>query len=494
MIFLTRILCLTGSGCLLAFLMAASFAHAQQSPSAYTFAKRYNFNGQITGTISPDPDGSGPLPYPATRNTYNDRGLLTLVETGYLTAWKDETIKPSEWGSAFQVSQSQAYTYNSLGWKLTETTIAKDGTLQALTQYSYDEYGRIECKAVRMNPVAFASPPSNACILGAAGIFGPDRITRYTYDHRDRVLEERRAVGTPLEQAYATYTYDRNGQRTTVTDANRNTTKWDYDGFDRLEYWYFPSKTKGLGSHSSTDYEQYSYDANGNRLSLRKRDGKVIRYEYDNLNRMIRKLMPSGDRNVYYGYELRNLQTYSRFNSPTGPGITTTYTGFGEVKTETTNVSGSSFTTSHLYDKNGQRERITHPDGIYFTYHYDGLNRINQLRENGSSALIQHTYDIFARPQNLLTGASVTNTSFAYDVLSRVNSINYQLADTADDLMLNFGYSPAGQIVNHDISNTIYRYTGSGGKTGSYQINGLNQYTGIAGQTVKHDANGNMTS
>lgn len=115
------------------------------------------------------------------------------------------------------------------------------------------------------------------------------------------------------------------------------------------------------------------------------------------------------------------------------------------------------------------------------------------LRENGSSVLTQHTYDSFARPQSQLTGASVTSTSFAYDALSRVNTINYQLAGTANDLMLNFGYSPASQMVNHDISNNVYRHTGSGGKTGNYQINGLNQYIGIAGQAITHDANGNMT-
>src|SRR5690606_33537107 len=203
---------------------------------------------------------------------------------------------------------------------------------------------------------------------GSAGVFGPDRITSYSYDHLDRVLEERRAVGTPLEQAYATYTYDGNGRRTSVTDANRNTTKLEYDGFERLEYWFFPSKTKGLGSHNSTDYEQYTYDANGNRLSLRKRDGKVIQYEYDDLNRMTRKYTPTGDRNVFYGYDLRSFQTFARFDSSSGPGITTIHTGFGEIKSETTNVSGTSHTVNNLYDKNSQRERITHPDGNYFSY------------------------------------------------------------------------------------------------------------------------------
>src|SRR5690554_439683 len=121
-------------GCwgLLACLVFSSLASAAQNAGAYTFAKRYNFIGQITGTISPDPDGSGPLPYPATRNTYNDRGFLILVETGYLTAWRDKTTKPPIWGGLFEVSQRQAYPYTSLGGKLTKTPITRAATRQDL--------------------------------------------------------------------------------------------------------------------------------------------------------------------------------------------------------------------------------------------------------------------------------------------------------------------------------------------------------------------------
>jgi hypothetical protein len=38
------------------------------------------------------------------------------------------------------------------------------------------------------------------------------------------------------------------------------------------------------GSVNSSDYEQYGYDPNGNRTSLRKRDGNTIGYTYDYLN------------------------------------------------------------------------------------------------------------------------------------------------------------------------------------------------------------------
>ena len=84
----------------------------------------------------------------------------------------------------------------------------------------------------------------------------------------------------------ATYTYSLNGKQKTVKDATGNLTTYEYDGLDRMSKMLFPIATTGAGTSSTTDYEQYGYDTVGNRTSLRKRDGKVIAYVYDGLNRV----------------------------------------------------------------------------------------------------------------------------------------------------------------------------------------------------------------
>ena len=43
-----------------------------------------------------------------------------------------------------------------------------------------------------------------------------------------------RAVGTSIQQNYATYTYTPNGKQQTVKDANGNLTTYEYDGLDRM--------------------------------------------------------------------------------------------------------------------------------------------------------------------------------------------------------------------------------------------------------------------
>src|SRR4051812_16005794 len=72
-------------------------AQAQSSPSPYTYATRYDVLGRVTGTIAPDPDGSGLLAYAASRNTYDAAGRVVKVETGELSSWASESTPPASW-------------------------------------------------------------------------------------------------------------------------------------------------------------------------------------------------------------------------------------------------------------------------------------------------------------------------------------------------------------------------------------------------------------
>ena len=58
------------------------------------------------------------------------------------------------------------------------------------------------------------------------------------------------------------------------------------------------------------------------------RDGSVLTFQYDALNRMIAKFVPeragltaAQTRDIYYDYDLRGLQTRARFDSLAGPGV-----------------------------------------------------------------------------------------------------------------------------------------------------------------------------
>jgi len=492
---------------MLAAMAFASSAQAQASPSDFTSATRYDADHRVTGTIAPDPDGSGPLHYAAVRNSYNADGELIRVEKGELATWQSESAAPASW-SGFSVFSQVDTIYDAMGRKLLEI-VSSSGAAYGATQYSYDAAGRLECTAVRMNPAIYGTLPASACTPGTEGGQGPDRITRTVYDAADQVLKVQKAYGTPLQQDYQSYGYTLNGKAAFVIDANGNKAAYGYDGFDRLAAWYFPS-TSSPGAASTTDYEAYGYDANGNRTSFRKRDGREIDYAYDALNRVTAKTFvaggacvsgyacttpPSGAvRNVYTSYDLRGLQTYARFDSASGTdNIHNVYDGLGRLTSSTTAMGGTSRTLAYQYDADGNRTQITHPDGWFFSYAYDGLDRMEHTDWNpGGTRFLTLVYD--AQGRRYSTNRASSWTYYTYDPVSRLASDTQSFASGTSNTTATFGYNPASQIVSQGRSNDAYAFTGYTTASTAYVPNGLNQYASVGAGTLGYDSNGNLAS
>lgn len=466
--------------------------------SADTIRNVYNAMRQRIGVIAPDPDGAGALPYMATRTTYNADGAPTMVERG-TTAGQTN----GDW-AAFVPLQATATAYDSQGRKI-RSTVLVGGTATTVTQYGYDAASRQTCTALRMNPAVFSSLPASACALGAPGTQGPDRITRNVYDAAGQLTRIERAYGTVLQQNSAAYTYSTNGNQLTATDANGNRASMTYDGFDRQVAWNFPSLTTP-GTVSATDYEAYTYDAGGNRLSLRKRDGRTITYAYDALNRMTVKTVPDGSglpasatRDVYYGYDLRGLQTFARFDSVSGEGVSNVYDALGRPTASTTTMGGTSRTLDYQYSLAGGRTRMTWPDSQYVTYVRDGIDRLYFSRINGGTPLVLALRDSLGRVTtltrlNTVIGDWYQNTTFTYDGQSRLTSMLHGFAGTAHNVNTTFAYNPASQVIDRTRNNTAYAFTGLVNVTRNYAVNGLNQYTTAGPASFTYDANGNLTS
>jgi RHS repeat-associated protein len=483
-------------------------AFAQASASPFTSASRYDAMRRVTGTITADPDGAGALPFIAVRNTYDVQGRLTKVETGELATWQSEAVAPSAW-TGFTVRRSVDTTYDAMGRKLRDTLReGASGTIHSVTQYSYDSFGRPDCTAIRMNASDFASPPASACTQGTGG---NDRIARTVYDLAGQRLQLRKGVGTAIEGAEATWAYDANGQVTTVIDGNGNRAELRYDGHGRQDRWTFPSATRPTafndatpatalataGSANAADYEHYTYDPGGNRTSLRKRDASLLTFAYDALGRMTVKTVPSrGDltaaqvRDVYYSYDLRNLQTAARFDSTSGEGVANVYDGFGRLTSTSTSMGGNTRTLTYQYDREGGRTRITHPDTNYFSTSYDGLNRPLLLQANGATTIAGNEYSAHG-------GLWVVNrigqaTEITYDNVQRPYVLHHYLP-TAGNVQWVTQFNAAGQVASTVRTNDAYAWTRHYAINRGYTTNGLNQYSLVGAATYAHDANGNLT-
>jgi RHS repeat-associated protein len=475
-----------------AMLLTPMAALALQTERAYTPAVRYNVAGQVAGTIAPDPDGSGPLRYLATRNTYDSHGFLAKVERGELSAWLDESISPQNWlnSATFAISITTEFTYDDHGRKSAEIVRGTDGTIESLVQYSYGLGTLVECKAVRMNRAV--------CASGPAGPDGSDRITRYTYDGLDQLGREDRAVGVAgLEQAYVTNTYSHRQLRA-QTDANGNRTELRYDGYGRLSRRVYPHPT-APGAVNESDYNEYTYYDNGNLRTERKRDGSTITYAYDGLNRPITKdfsdlSMPD----VYYNYDLRGLTLYSRFSGDGGTGETNLYNGFGDLSSRVSNVSEASRAITYRHDANGNRTRVTHPDGHFFEYGFDGLNRaigvassVTAAPDSGTAPLLSVNYSSDGRRHTIVRPVGMT-TTYLRDNAARLDSFRQTFPTAADSLENVFQYNPASQIRQLVQGNDQYNFREVANRTGAYVPNGLNQYQSVNGNPLSYDAKGNL--
>jgi RHS repeat-associated protein len=485
----------------------------QPAAAAYTQGTRYNAAGQVTGTLAPDPDGAGLLAHKATRNTYGTSGqtagLLVKTETGELASWVTENVDPSNWESyGFAVYLTKTFSYDSRGRKVAERVIGADLVTESLVQYSYDDWDRVRCRTVRMNKAAFASPPSDACTLGATGPDGPDRITRFTYNSFDQVLTEERAVGTSLAQTYVTNQYELDTRLLRFqTDANGNKTELQYDEHQRLWKRIYPSASSP-GSVNLADYNEYRYDINGNLNYDRKRNGEIVTYAFDAQGRPTFKNLSNNtySDDITYDYDLRGLTLASCFGGVndcrnSGSGEMFDYNGFGELTTRTSRMFNQSLVLGYGYDRDGNRTRITHPDGNSFSYGFDGLNRMCTLTEgatatacDGSGQMLKVTYRPSGGRLDLLRpGGAVTNIDL--DNALRLESFTQNFAGTANDLTNGFTYNPASQVTRLSQSNSLYTYDQLGSRTGAYGVDGLNRITSIGGgSTFAYDTAGNLTS
>jgi len=481
------------SACLVLCSLTAP-AFAQSSPSAYTYATRYDLMGRVTGTIAPDPDGAGPRGFLAVRNTYDIAGRLTKVESGELSSWMSEGTAPASW-SGYTVNKTVETTYNAQNQKTFETVKGSDGVATGATQYKYDAFGRLQCTAVRMDPFQW-NGQTDACVPQTTGSYGPDRITKNIYNSRGLLDTVQKAVGVPLlEQNYAVYTYSGNGQQTSITDARGYKASMEYDGFDRQSKWNLPSaSTPGLVDTSN--YEQYGYDENSNRTSLRKRDSSTLTYQYDALNRMTVKIVPersgldsSHTRDVYYQYDSFGRMTAARFDSASSSDRTwTAYNGFGEATSSGVSLGSFSASFSFQFDADGNRTRVTYGDSNYVTYGFDGLDRPSSILRSGSTTLASFTYN--SRGARASIGGNFA-TGYLYHPDGRLSTLTNTPLASGYTAQYTFGYNPASQIVQQGRDNDAFAWTGAVNGTQSYSTNGLNQYT-MAG--FAHDANGNLTS
>lgn len=286
-----------------------------------------------------------------------------------------------------------------------------------------------------------------------------NNITTYAYDELNRQTE----VNDPLEHR-TTYEYDANGNRVGVTDANGNSTRYEYDsmgrfsaavenykpGFEadeetniRTEYTYDENGnlltiTDGNGHVSSFEYDElnrltnesdplgnswvYGYDAVGNRVSMYDANGWLTTYQYDENNQLVSIDYPDDDLDVSFEYD----EAGRRISMQDGLGATGWEYDDLNRPTGITDPFGA--TVSYDYDAVGNRTKIIYPNGEGVTYEYDATNLLEQVTD-WDDASTSYSYDLIGR----MTGVDLPNgisSSYSYNDAGYLTNIQHQNGDT----------------------------------------------------------------
>lgn len=447
----------------------------------------YDANDRRRGAISPDPDGAGTRPRVGERYSFDAQSRVMKVESGSVTAATAAAL------DAMTVFQTLDISYDAAGNKAKEIVSGTAGAT-SVVQYSYDSKNRLECTALRMNSATWGALPASACTAAtASATFGPDRISRNSYDSLGRVTKVESAVGTAAAADEVRTAYTANGLVDHVIDAESNRTTYVYDGFDRLSQTRYPSATKGANASNASDYEGLTYDARGGVTQRRLRDTTIIGYSYDDLGRLAAKDLPGSEADVSYSYDLTGRALGVVQGGHTNSFV---HDALGRL----TSQSDPLGTIGYSYDAASQRLTMSYPGSVLtINYDYDTAGNVTKIRENGATSgvgvLAAYAYDNVGRPSSLTFGNGSVQ-SFGYDANQRLATLTNNLggAATTHDLTQSFTYNPASQIASVARSNDAYAWGAHYNVDRSYTINGLNRIASAGGASFAYDGRGNLTS
>ncbi len=280
------------------------------------------------------------------------------------------TIEYDEVGNQTEVADgtgTSVFTYDELNRVKTVT----DPMSKKIT-YSYDNAGRRKTTQTPGGTFTYTSDGANRLSV----LTNPQiERTTYTYDALGRETQKQFANNSKVTHAYDAagrvtgvsnvksagqaintfaYEYDDVGNRTKSTENGGAIVYWTYDKNYRLT----SEKRTGSNSYTST----FTYDANGNRLTLKK-DGATTTFTYDGADQLTESEDASG---------------------------TTTYTY--DKAGNLTNISApSSQKTTNTWNDENRRTRTQTPAGgdVESVYRYDGL----RYEKQDSSGTTRFIYD-----------------------------------------------------------------------------------------------------
>ncbi|MBC8731577.1 LysM peptidoglycan-binding domain-containing protein [Paraburkholderia sp. UCT2] len=377
----------------------------------------------------------------------SQQSLRYVLRADAMLAW---TSRPGQMEFTY-------YTYDAMGRLTGRTTYSQDGMGgNVSTSWTWDDEGRVASETT-------------------AG-----RTTTYRYDLQGRLIAQLGGEGSTALAALGanatlaqidavwqswgvSYTYDAAGLRTSMTDANGNTTYYYYDVAGHLthvvnpigevvEYQYdafgdvtetlvyatrvaadtlaslvggllsdpLRSTLAVLGDDSDVTRTAFTYSAAGRLVQRTDALGLSTRYTYNTFGEQI-----STVRDIASNVQVRDTIDYDRL---------------GQAIRHTSDAGGLNLITQAIYDAFGRVIESIDANGVLRRQDYDRNGNVVVVTD-GTGARMHMTYDAF---RNMLTRTDATGstTTWSYSEFDRAVTVT-----TAEGIRTTLTYNDAGQIV-----------------------------------------------
>lgn len=252
-------------------------------------------------------------------------------------------------------------------------------------------------------------------------------VTTYTYD-LSRNLETQRVEGSGTAQARTTSTQWHPQYRlpTLIAEPGKRTTL-TYDSHGNLLSQTEQATGDGNGSQGFNAAPigpartwSYTYNDVGQVLTATDPNGNMTSYSYDSQGNLVSVRNAAGHVTSLSNYDANGRAR--RIVDPNGVTTELTYSPRGWL---TSRKVGGELTT-YGYDGVGQLTKVTHPDGSFLAYTYDAAHRLTEVADSAGDS-IHYTLDAMgnriteqARDANGMLARQITR---AYDALNRLQQI-----------------------------------------------------------------------
>ena len=342
-----------------------------------TTSYTYNSFGQATSIT--DPQGS------TTTSSYDEKGNLT--------------------STADAAGATTSYEYDNQGHVTKVTNPAGQSTT-----YAYDQSGNLSSVTDPAGATTSFTYDAAGNVTSQTDANGS--ITRYEYDSSNRLIKVTDPAGNST-----TFGYDANGNRTSQTDANGNVTSYEYNSKGQLI-----KVIDALGNTTTYTYGGAGCASCGSGggdkiISVTDANGNTNRFEYDHLGRKVKDIDALGNETSYTYDSKGNLLTKTDAN---GHVTSFAYDPLGRVREQIDALMG---VVKFEYSPKGQITKVTDALGNATTYEYDAMGRVIKTA-SPDTGIVTYTYNVTGTLAGK-TDASGTTIKYQYDSQNRLTTIDF---------------------------------------------------------------------